>query len=180
MIFLEFFAKWNCLSCWHLYFCKIYFSVDALLFVILRTDTFISIKNIFQIEEKIILQWLLVKNISVTQRLSVSWCSGNLMKIQFYCDGDLCFKDWIRVDGSGWICGLQSPTNFTKWIKSSVFIRSGRISSVYIVGCGLWVVGCGLLLLVTLFLNLWILSVLECWSVFEYWCAVVLECVGVL
>ena len=65
----------------------------------------------------------LVKNISVTQRLSVSWCSGNLMKIQFYCDGDLCFKDWIRVDGSGWICGLQSPTNFTKWIKSSVFIK---------------------------------------------------------
>ena len=65
----------------------------------------------------------MVKNISVTQRLSVSWCSGNLMKIQFYCDGDLCFKDWIRVDGSGWICGLQSPTNFTKWIKSSVFIK---------------------------------------------------------
>ena len=51
-------------------------------------------------------------------------------------------------------------------------LRSGRISSVYIVSK--WVVGCGLL--VTLFLNLWILSVFEC---LEYvgMCWNVLECV---
>ena len=44
--------------------------------------------------------------------------------------------------------------------------RSGRISSVYIVGCGLWVVGCC------------------CWSHFSklvnFECVGMLKCVGVL
>ena len=53
--------------------------------------------------------------------------------------------------------------------------RSGRISSVHIVGCG-WVV--------TLFLNLFILSVLVCWCVGVLVCwsvgVLVCWCVGVL
>ena len=53
------------------------------------------------------------------------------------------------------------------FLKTTIF-RSGRISSVYIVGGLLWVV------VGHTFLNLWILSVLECWSVLVCWN--VLEC----
>ena len=56
-----------------------------------------------------------------------------------------------------------------------IIFRSGRISSVYIVGCGLWVVGCHTF---SKLVNFECVGMLEC--VLVLWCAVVLECVGVL
>ena len=58
----------------------------------------------------------------------------------------------------------------TAYLLSTLF-RSGRISSVYIVGCWLWVGCCHTFSKLANF---------ECVGMLVCWCAVVLECVGVL
>ena len=74
-----------------------------------------------------------------------------------------------------YIGGIFGLENVFVVFLISIF-RSGRISSVYIVGGLLWVVGHTFSKLV----NFECFGMLECVGVLECWCAVVLECVGVL